>query len=314
MVKKLVLIVLGIILIVLSYLQAFLPKNMINEGILGLSHVLFSLGSIFIFEAVTIYFYKKSLFKEIIRSKRNLIAFVVVSFIGGLGLEFIAHFLGKLWIFPYWNFTIYALLFIPGFALYWLAICESYLATKSIIDYIHTGKTKLGKPFKWENKFFMILAVFGIILLFLSVILIFFSYFNQSSSLMNIEDIYKKTSNYIVDYRIIIIFFFGLWFILEFVEYKEKKTSLIRDILHNNPIPLISIAIASTIFAFLMESQNIFHNFWEYINFPFENIKFLGFPIILFFFWILHYIFFLSLFRALTDKESSEIWKGDTIK
>jgi hypothetical protein len=62
-----------------------------------------------------------------------------------------------------------------------------------------------------------------------------------------------------------------------------------------------------------MESQNIPVGLWVYTNWPLPGANILGLPLLIFLCWPLHYIAFLSLFRALSDRESRELWRGDLI-
>ena len=123
-----------------------------------------------------------------------------------------------------------------------------------------------------------------------------------------------STISHKVNFSYIILIFLGVWFLAESSEYSQRKTSLLKDILHRYYIPLFAILIASFALAITWEIQNITYSFWTYLNWPLENIKFLGLPMIMFLAWPLHYIAFLSLFRAISDELSKEIWSGDTIE
>ena len=305
--------ILGVLIIVISFLTFFIPGVYLNKFSAGFLFFLFGMGVIILSESIISKYANYSLLKKILASKRNLISFIIVSFFGGLLLEIIACFLGKLWIYPYWNFLTYLLLFVPGFAFYWLIICESYLATKSAMDFFSKGKKYVTKSFKFEKIIFNLVGFCGIILFILAILFIYLN-FNQTNKLFGIEDLNSVTNNYVPSFIYIILLFFGMWFILEYIEHHEKRTSLIKDILHNYKTPLLAILFGSFLLGLFMELQNIPSQLWTYINWPFQEITFLGLPIVMLVVWPLHYIFFLSLFRALTDKESISIWRGDLIK
>ena len=120
--------------------------------------------------------------------------------------------------------------------------------------------------------------------------------------------------NYKVNFIYVVTIFLGTWFVLESIEYFRKKTSLLKDIFHRYFNHLASILIASFILAIIMETENIPLGFWIYTNWPFENIRLLHLPIMMLVAWPLHYVAFLSLFRAFTEKQSDEILRGDLIK
>ena len=300
----------GIIFFLLSYLQLLLPFNFVNGKILAFFWFLFMFGIILISDGITEKIYKKSLLREIRKSKKNTILFFIISIAGGIILEGVAQWLGKLWVYPYFNAYTYSIFFIFGFGLYWLMIAESYLATKAILDYIRRGKQIVRNYYWFEPPFYKLLGLIGAILVPLSA---FFMLHDYTSNGGYIFDISSHT-NYKVNFIYIITIFLGTWFVLECIEYFRKKTSLLKDIFHHYFNPLAAILIASFILAIIMETENIPYGFWQYTNWPFENIQFLNLPVMMFIAWPLHYVAFLSLFRAFTEKESNEIWKGDLLK
>ncbi len=267
-------------------------------------------GIVLISDGITEKIYKKSLLREIRKSRKNTILFFIISAIGGIILDGVVQWLGKLWIYPYFNTYTYFIFFIPGFGLYWLMIAESYLATKAIFDYLHRGKQIVRNYYWFEPPFYKFLGVVGVILISLSAFFILHDYTSNGGYIFDISN----HVNYKVNFIYIITIFLGTWFVLECIEYFRKKTSLLKDIFHHYFNPLVSILIASFILAILMEMENISYSLWQYTNWPFENIQFLNLPVMMFLAWPLHYVAFLSLFRVFTEKESDEIWKGDLIK
>lgn len=302
----------GIIIFLLSYLQFFIPHNFVGAKILAVFWFLFMYGMILICDSITQKVYGRSLWNEIRKNKKNLISFFTVSIIGGIILEGVAQWLGKLWFYPYFNTYNYAVFFILGFGFYWLMIAESYLATKAILDYFRKGKQFIKNYSHFETSFYKFLGLIGAILVPISVFLMFNDYSVAGGGY--IFDIGKEVSHKI-NFVFVIMIFLGTWFILESVEYFRKKTSLLKDIFQHYFNPLIAILIASFVLAIIMETENILQGFWVYSNWPLANIKFLSLPItMLFIAWPLQYIFFLSLFRAFTEKESDEIWRGDLLE
>jgi len=306
--------IVGTMMIAFSFLSFLIPQEDFSTFNSLFLFNLFALGLIIISEIITLKYAKFSLFHKIVSSKRNLVSFIMVSAVCGLFLDLIANIFSKLWIYPYWDLQFYLLVFIPGFAIYWLVICESYLATKCLIDLFSKGKKYVTKPFKNEKKLFDTLGIFGIIFLILGVVITCIDYFNNRTTLFGVEDLTSVTNNYVPPFYIVIILFFGIWFILEYIQHHEKKTSLIKDIIHNYKSPLLAILICCFVLGTVMELQNVPIQFWIYTNWPFQEITFLGFPLIVIFIWPLHCIPFLSLFRAVSDKASADIWSGDLIK
>lgn len=300
----------GLMFFLLSYLQFLLPVEFINGKTLMIFWFLFMFGIVLIGDGITEKIYKKSLLREIKKNKKNTILFFVISIAGGIILEGVAQWLGKLWIYPYFNFYTYSVFFVLGFGLYWLMIAESYLATKAFFDYLRRGKQIVRNYYWFEPLFYKLLGIIGVILVPLSAFFILSDYTSHGGYVFDISN----QINYKVNFIYIITIFLGTWFVFECIEYFRKKTSLLKDIFHHYFNPLVSILIASFILAIIMETENIPFGFWRYTNWPFENIQFLNLPVMMFLAWPLQYIAFLSLFRAFTQKESDEIWKGDLIK
>jgi len=305
-------IILGVILLLISFIQVFISQITLFQ--LCLFFIIFAIGAVLIFDSITLYFYKKSLLRDLRRNKRIFFRFILVSTIGVILLDFIALGLGKLWIYPYWDFWTYLVLFIPVFTGYWFLICESYLGTKAVIDYLRKGKKIVTKSFKHEKVIFNLLGVVGICLILVTIFLIIQDYSLQGNILFSFENINSKTSNYVCPYGFIMLLFVSFWMVLEFVQHKLKKNSLIKDLIHGHFTPLISILISSFLLSIVLEALNLTHYLWEYVNWPFEGITFLGLPVMMFLAWPIHYILFLSLWRTLTNKQSEDVWKGDLIK
>lgn len=193
-------------------------------------------------------------------------------------------------------------------------IGESYLATKAIIDLLHKGTKRVTAYFKFEPTLYKALGASGALLVLFSAWFIFSDYIAaQGQALITSQDLGMKTVSCKFNFFYGFPLFLGLWFIFEFIEYTRKKTSLLKDIIHHYPGPLVSILIGSILVAILMESQNAFHGLWIYVNVPLERFQFFGISPFVLLGWPVHYVAFLSLFRAFTGKQSEEIWRGDRI-
>src|SRR3989344_6200843 len=177
----------GIIFFLLSYLQLLLPFNFVNGKILAFFWFLFMFGIILISDGITEKIYKKSLLREIRKSKKNTILFFIISIAGGIILEGVAQWLGKLWVYPYFNAYTYSIFFIFGFGLYWLMIAESYLATKAILDYIRRGKQIVRNYYWFEPPFYKLLGLIGAILVPLSAFFMLHDYTSNGGYIFDIS-------------------------------------------------------------------------------------------------------------------------------
>ncbi|MFH1461192.1 MAG: hypothetical protein ABIF84_02115 [Patescibacteria group bacterium] len=309
-----VLMVAGIILFFLSYSSFLLPERLVRAEILVFFHAVFDMGIIMVCESMTLKLRKKSLVGTLLKNRKNLISFVAISTLGGIILESVANWSGKLWIYPNFGPIFYLFLFIPIFIVYWLAIVESYLAVKAVIDYKRKGKEIITKPYRFEKRIYNVVGFVGLLLFVLSLLIIYFSYLGQSAKFIGPEDITFVSDNFRISFSMVITLSFAIWFILEFIEHKRKKNSLIKDIVHDYFSPILSIFLGASALAFLMETQNLAFPWWLYVNWPYQSLQVFGLPILIFLCWPLHYVIFLSLFRAFSDEDSDEIWRGDLIK
>lgn len=296
----------GLGLFLASYAQSFMLHTDNIFFVLTLSWSVFMLGVIFMGDAVTQRLQNKSLLKTLKRNSAAFFRFMIVSTVGAILLEGIAQWLGKLWVYPYLTTNKYLLVFVLGFMAYWLMVVESYLAVKSILDTLVRVRRSHDRHSANEPAFFRALGVGGLVLVTISVLAIFYDYRMIGGYVFNIT----KVVPYNVKFIYIIALFVGVWFIAEFFEFRHKQTSLMKDILHNYMTPLVAIVISSVLLALFMELNNIRHGYWRYMHWPFERLSFYGLPIVMVFVaWPLHYIMFLSVFRAITPKEAMEVWR-----
>lgn len=301
------------ILYVLASFSTFLFPD-IHTSTLFLAS-LFYAGVIYICEAITVALNGTSLLREVRRNGKNFASFVIVSTLGGLLLDGAGKFLAKLWVYPSWSSSFYLFIFIPGFAAYWLAITESYLATKAVLDYLEKGVRTLHRPYHYEPFLYRGLGVLGAGLISVGAGLIVNDFARQPLPLVLPDSVSIFGAAFAISFWHLMLLALGVWFLLEFLEFYRKRTSLLRDIIHGYWTPLAAIVLGAAVLALLMEAQNIPAGLWRYTNWPLDGYQFLGIPAIIFLVaWPLHYILFLSLFRVLTGKESDQVWKGDVIR
>lgn len=309
----------GIVFLAASYLQLLLPQyeNYADAPpyfwmILFVFSALFIFGIIFVSEGITEAVYRKSLLHAIFKNAHTIIAYFALSMVGAVMLDGVSQWLGKLWFYPLLNNATYPFVFVFSFAIYWLMVIESYLAVKALLDAVMKGKRMVRTYFGFERPLYTSLGALGILLIPIAAALMTNDYAVQRGGYV-FE--LTKAVDYKANFGFILLMFFGTWFLFEAIEYFRKETSLLRDILHHYFTPLIAVVLASFGTALLMETQNFFAGAgaWVYANWPLQEVTFLGLPVVMFLFWPIHYIFFLSLWRAFSDKESDEVWKGDLV-
>jgi hypothetical protein len=310
----------GVVFLGLSYAQLLLPKyeNFAEAPpflwvTLTVLSACFMLGVTFLSEGVTEAVYKKSLLRAIFKNTHTFVAYLALSMVGGVMLDGTSQWLGKLWFYPILTNVTYPFVFVFGFALYWLMVIESYLAVKALLDWAFKGRRTVRTYYGFERPLYTSLGALGVILIPIAAALMMNDYAREHGGYV-FE--LTKAVDYKVNFGYILLMFFGTWFLFEAIEYFRKETSLLRDIFHHYFTPLLAVVLASFGTALLMETQNLFagSGAWVYVNWPLQETTLLGLPVVMFLFWPVHYIFFLSLWRAFSDKESDEVWKGDLIK
>jgi hypothetical protein len=298
----------GIVLVALSYGQLLLPVAYQNFWFLTPFLFAFMLGVPLLCDAVTERLARHSLIREVLRSRATLLRFLAISVIGGIMLDGVAQWPGKLWAYPpLVHPLMYVLFFIPAWALYWLLIAESYLAVKAVLDWLRKGARSVGRAFRAEMELHGFAGVVGVLLSIMGVSILLNDYGGAYE--FTLQEVRHPVS-----FGAVMLVFLGTWLVFEFFEYHEKKASLIHDVLHGYYTPLGAIVIAAFLLGVVWETQNLPVQYWVYTNWPLAEITFFGLPIAVFLTWPLQYVTFLSLFRVCTVRESSEVWRGDAIR
>lgn len=289
----------GLLLIGLSFLYWFLP---LTNNLVGFANAVFSVGNIMVFDYLSERYGNFSLLAVPNRRRH----FLIIGLIFGLVLEFYLNWVGKFWYFPRWDIVTYALIFVPGFAFYSFYLIETYLGTKAILEYWFIRRTK-AINFKGLKNIFTFLGIFGAIMLSSGTTYLVMSMTESDwKSAISINQArYSNPENWYFYF----IIFVGLWLLLEFFEYQKRETSLIYQIIRGNPWPLVAIFVAGFFSAAFYEVFNIHGGLWRYVdaNVPFNHIKFMDFPIMMYIGWPFHYLPVLSLYRLLFKNESDEL-------
>ncbi len=101
---------------------------------------------------------------------------------------------------------------------------------------------------------------------------------------------------------------FGMFFLFEFLCYKQKKETLTRDIIRHNFIPLIAIILSSLSVIILIEWFNTPFQVWVFDNWGNNQFNFLSIPIVAYLIWPIQYLVLLPLIRFLDNSNRENIW------
>jgi hypothetical protein len=262
-------------------------------------------GIVFICEGITIKLGATSLLKHIRENPKSLIAFILTTTLSAIALEGSAQWLGKLWIYPYFTSELYTFVFIPGFAGYFLMIGESYITMKAILDTLTFKKYFITRYYSYEPKMYRLFGCLGVIMVPLSIFMILLRYKESGGYIFDVSTLV----NYQVRFIWIMTLIIGICFICEYIEYKHKTSSFLKDVLHHYTVPLAAVLAAAILLALIMETENLHSGYWRYTHWPYTNLHIFGLPLVMIFVaWPMQYIMFLSIFRVITPKESKNLW------
>lgn len=300
----------GIGFLIISLLPLFIEYE--RAWFLTLCFALFCIGITLVCDYFAEKISNRSLLQMILSNNKYKFNYFFIGLIGGLILEAYVSYFGGLWYYPFfetWNYIVIAIL-MGGFGAYFLAIISSYYFVKVLLDKINKG-TKRINPNQNKYKFLFsglgILGLGGLIYTF-NEIAIGTNYFQEFAFNIN-----ERKDPYI-SFETVLIAFLSVWFIFEAVEFFRHRNSILIDTLNGYFVPIIAILISSISLALYMELQNSYIDLWIYVNFPLENIRVLNLPLLMYLSWPLHYIGFISLYRAFGDPPSAELLAGDNIK
>ncbi|MBI2593008.1 MAG: hypothetical protein HYW37_02590 [Candidatus Colwellbacteria bacterium] len=301
----------GLGLIMASFFYWRLPFTNFN---LLIFNSLFLVGNILFFDFLSYELTGSSLFHSKKRGIKLSSRILFVGIVFGLILEIYAHWLGKLFYFPYWGLGFYLFVLIPGYAFYSLYLIETYLGVKAVIEHffhkIRRGKERVA-GFK---KLFMALGLLGALGIGASTALIFL----KTTFGVNAKEFISIINNPFINAAFSgwnsVIFWsataISFWFFLEYLEYERHETSMLYETIKGNFAPVAAVFISAWISAILYEVLNLPGGLWRYQNIPFSEITLFGVPLFVYLFlWPSHYLALFSLYRLIFKRESEEIWK-----
>lgn len=242
-------------------------------------------------DQITVALEHRSLLQETTKNGRAWLSLLCVGALSGLLLDGGAQWLGKLWIYPYWNEAVYGSTFIVGFCAYWLATAESYLAVRAVLRrYVGTEQI-VTTPRRYESPLFRALGALGTALILAGLFLLLSDYHQNGGYQFEI----RKAVPFRVHFTYFLILFVGIWLMLEWVQVARGGSSLLRAIFHGRWQPLCAIVLAAIGFGAFWETVNASHHFWVYTNWPLSQWRLLSVPGIVLLTWPLQYVVFLSL-------------------
>lgn len=296
----------GAVLIIFSYLPLLRPNvvsGKIGSLVIGAA---FYLGALLIGNHITLKLGGLSLISRVRGNRINNRSFTMAVIGMALFFSLIAADLGGLWYFPYWSTTDYFFIgfILGGWAFYVMTLIVCYEAVKLILDRYLPQRKRVVSYFKRERLIYTGLLLVGVACLAVVLGAAFYNthFFTQFHYIVN-----TAKSPYL-PWQYWILAFIGALSICEYVEFRRKRSSLLKDTLHGYFNPLLAMLIAGTLLAITNEVQNFGVYLWRYANYPWPERTFLNIPIFIIMAWPLHIIAFTEFWRAFGNGSSSVVF------
>lgn len=294
----------GLALVAASYGQLLFPRKVFTDptaffhgypivpaNLLAIAAAYSTLGIILIGEGICQRFGAPSLLDRVTRSARVFWRFVLTAAVAGLAMEALGQWLAKLWIYPYWTDWFYWIVVVPGFAFYWTAIAESYLAVKAILD----SPARLGpaSPSK-------VTGIAGAIILVTAAALYTAWYASHGGYFFaNIKPVPDAPP-----FGYVLLAFVGLLLTAEWA-----RPSLLVCLRNRYWAPPAAVLVSSVVLAVLLETQNAVHQFWAYTHFPAPELTLAGVQLSMLATWPLQYLTFLLVPSLLMPSLADLFWR-----
>lgn len=295
----------GLGFIIFSFLYWLLPPQHVSVGIFN---IIFYFGNILFFDYLSYTLSGSS----ILHHKRWKVQFgsqlLLVGLFFALLLEIYAHWIGKFWYYPYWSFSFYLFILVPGFAFYAFYLTETYLGTKAVIRYFFRGRRPPKESWERHKSLFIPLGFIGALgMATVTTYMVLRTTWNLDANVF--LSITNRSSPGEVSFYWFLLAAIFLWLFLEYLEFERHETSMLYEMIHGNFAPVAAVFISAWVSAILYEIFNVPGGLWRYANIPLPNMHILGIPLIIFLTWPFHYFPLFSLWRILFKKDTEEMWK-----
>jgi len=285
-------------MLILSLSPIFMPEYSKNGWNLTLFYIAFCLGIILIGDYVAVAYGKVSPLVVIFQSKRSFFKFYLVSFTGGLILEFFMNYLGGFWWYPFYNTGFYWLtvILLCGFGVYFLTIISSYAVVYAVLDQKRKMYEKR-KQADFGRSGYQFLLIVGVLCLGY----VMWKVIQGTDFFGNFVFVINAPKIAYIAFSTVIVAFVGFSCIFEYIAYKRQRLTIIGSLWQGNWRPVAAILISALFLLLYMELQNQPIKLWQYSNAPMGNAMVFDLPLWIYIGWPLHYIGFISLYQAFGD-------------
>lgn len=236
----------------------------------------------------------------------NFKEIVLASFIMNLISDITGSWLLKLWYYPLFdNPLLYLLILAPlGYVLFGFILYVFYRAIKHHFDFA----MKKGRLKKSQHLLFKFLIHLQLIAGIIGFALSTQYYYNFVQNNQIIWSAFHQPINAPVQIQFFIMLWFSLFWIFEYLCYRNKKETLTRDLIRGNWLPIWAILVSSAVCISLVEFVNAPFQIWIFTNWPFQAANFLHIPLVAYLVWPTQYLLLLSLIRLFDKNNSENVW------
>jgi hypothetical protein len=281
--------------VLLSYAPLLAPRNAARLPGLMIFWSFFCTTAIILCDEAANRLEQRSLISEVTLSRGRFFEFVAAATISGLLLDGVAQWVGKLWIYPYWTKGLYVSTFVLGFCAYWLLLTETFLLGRALLRVLARSLRRQAPP-PWIARALRGSALCGGVLTISGLALAARGYDSAGGYYFEIS----LPSKPHVPFACFPLIFVGAWLILEFLQHRRGRDSLLSSILRGEWITLASVLLPAWIFGLFMETVNTAGHFWRYTNWPLQPYTVLGVPVVVLLLWPLQYVVFLSVYQVVS--------------
>lgn len=279
-----------------AYVPFLAPPQAANFPGLMIFWSFFCTSVITLCDETTMLLERRSLMDEVLGGRQKFFDFVATGAACGLLLDGVAQWMGKLWVYPYWNLAIYVATFILGFCTYWLLLMETWMAGSALLRGLTRWRDR--QPPAWTPLAFRAAEVSGAVLLACGLGIAMRDYLAWGGHRFDIEFLSKPAA----PFRCLPLICFGVWLLLESVNYRQGRDSLLATMLRREWLPVAAMLFTAWTFGFFMETVNTAQHFWRYTNWPLGNYRAFGVPVLVLVLWPLQYLVFGSVYEAISGK------------
>ncbi|HEX5447737.1 MAG TPA: hypothetical protein VFW90_00855 [Candidatus Saccharimonadales bacterium] len=296
----------GLFFILLSYVPlatGWSPAPGVASLIIGAA---FPLGGLMIGNYITVKLGGFSLISRIRHSSQNNQSFTLMALAGGAILQFLIGDLAGIWYYPQWSLSTYLLIgfVVGGWVFYFLFLIVCYEAAKLILDKYFLPKKEVTRYFKHEGLIYKLLLCVGVI----SLCAIAYQAVVNTDWFTKFHFSVGQAHHPYITWYMGALSFVGIVSICEYVEYKRKRSSLVKDTIHGYLNPLIAGIVASLVLAWTYEIQNYGVLLWKYANYPWPDQYVFGVPLFVVLAWPLHVLGLVVFWRAFGNGSSSVVF------